>query len=95
MLQAASALWSLATENHEAQQAIAAAGGIAALVHVLGLGTATGFVSDRTYEQAAGALAALALDNPSNEQSIAQQLVALLGSTDLQAAARAARRQVH
>ena len=64
-------------------------GGVAPLVAVLGLGSA------RAQEQAAGALAALALDNPTNEKSIATMLVSLLGSSDRRASAKAARAISH
>ena len=81
----ASALWSLCIgKHHENQVAIANAGGIAPLVAVLGL------TSEKAREQAAGALAALALNNTENEEAIAQLIVSLLGSEDKQASAKAA-----
>lgn len=83
--EAAAALWSLSAQHYENQVAVADAGGIAPLVAVLGLG------SVRAQEQAAGALAALALDNTKNEISIAKLIVSLLGSDDKQASAKAAR----
>ena len=83
--EAASALWSLSSKNYANQVAIADAGGIAKLVSVLGL------ASVRAQDQASGALAALALDNVKNEQSIAQLLVGFLGLDDRQAGAKAAR----
>jgi hypothetical protein len=52
---------------------------------------ALGLNSVRAQEQAAGALAALALKNAQNESSIAELIVSLLGSTDKQASAKAAR----
>ena len=65
--------------------AISNAGGIAPLVAVLGLG------SVRAQEQAAGALASLALDNSKNELSIAKLIVSFLETDDKQASAKAAR----
>ena len=82
---AASALGALASGKHyENQAAIANAGGIAPLVAVLGLS------SHEAREQAATALAALALDNTKNEEAIALFLVSLLGSEDKQASTKAA-----
>lgn len=81
----ASALWSLSANNRGNQEAVANAEGIGPLVNVLGLGTV------RANEQAAGALAALALDNVKNELSIANRIVALLGSDNKDASATAAR----
>lgn len=83
--QASSALMSLAKKHYENQVAVAQAGGIAPLVACLGL------ASTRAQEQSAGALAALALDNKVNESSIATLIVELLGSTDKQTSAKAAR----
>ena len=57
---AASALLSLSSKHYKNQVAIADMSGIAPLVAVLGLG------SVRAQEQAAGALASLALDNAKN-----------------------------
>ena len=74
--EAAAALWTLASLHSANQIAIAEADGIAKLVSVLGVG------SERAQDQAAGALAALALGNTSNENSIAELIVGLLGSTD-------------
>ena len=82
--EAARALWALATKHYENQVAIANAGGIAPLTAVLGLGA-------RAQELAGGALAALALDNAANEESIAKLIVSLLGSDDKTASAKAAR----
>ena len=73
--QGASALWSLATKSFDNQVRIASAGGIAPLVAVLGLGSSA-------QELAGGALAALALDNPDNQASIATLIVSSLGSSD-------------
>lgn len=87
--EAAAALWSLSTKHYANQVAIADAGGIAPLVAALGL------ESVRGQEQAAGALAALALDNTKNELSIAKLIVSLLGSDDKQASAKAARAISH
>ena len=81
---AAAALWSLATKHYNNQVAVADADGIAPLVAVVGI------CGDVAQEQAAGALAALALDNSKNEVSIAKLTVALLGSDDKQASAKAA-----
>ena len=81
----AAALWALASHHSANQIAIAAADGIARLVAVLGVG------SDRAQDQAAGALAALALGNSSNEECIARLLVELLGSSNREATAKAAR----
>ena len=83
--EAASALWSLSAQHKVNQDAVAEAGGIAPLVAVLGLD------SVKAQEQAAGALAALALDNATNEASIAGLVVSLLGTDDKQASAKAAR----
>ena len=82
--EASAALWSLSSQHYDNQVAVADAGGIAPLVAVLGL------TSVRAQEQAAGALASLALDNTANEGSIAQLIVSLLGSDDKQASAKAA-----
>ena len=65
--------------------AVADAGGIAPLVAVLGLG------SERAQEQAAGALASLALDNAKNELSIAKLIVSFLETDEKLASAKAAR----
>ena len=82
---ASAALWALASGKHyENQVAIADAGGIPPLVAVLGL------TSEKAREQAAGALASLALDNTKNMSAIAQLIVSLLGSKDRQASAKAA-----
>ena len=81
--EAASALWSLVNKHNGNQVAVADGNGIAPLVAVLGLGSA------RTQEQAAGALAALALDNTKNELSIAELVVTLLDSEDKQVSAKA------
>ena len=83
--EACGALWSLSSGHNLNQIAIAEAGGISKLVVVLGQG------SLRAQDQAAGALAALALDNMKNEFSIAEMMVALLGSEDPKACAKAAR----
>lgn len=83
--EAAAALWSLSSAHFENQVGVADAGGIAPLVAVIGLD------SERAQEQAAGALAALALDNMANRSSIAELIVALLGSQDKHASAKAAR----
>ena len=83
--EASAALWSLAAKHYENQVAVANADGIAPLVAVLGLGSA------RAQEQAAGALAALALDNSQNEVTTATLIVSLLGSNDKGASAKAAR----
>ena len=83
--EAASALWSLASGSPTNQVAIADANGIARLVALLGNGSA------RAQDQAAGALAALALNNVKNELAIAQMIVTLLGSGDSAASAKAAR----
>ena len=80
--EAAAALWSLANTHFENQVAIAEAGGIPPLVAVLGLGP-------RAQDKAGGALAALALDNPDNERTIAKLIVSLLGSDASAKAARA------
>ena len=76
--EAAAALWSLSALHYANQVAVAEAGGIKPLVAVLGLD------SVRAQEQAASALAALALDNTKNELSIAELIVTLLGSKDKQ-----------
>ena len=83
--EAAAALWSLSSKHNANQIAISDAGGIEKLVAVLGLG------SVRAQDQAAGALAALALENTKNELSIAELIVSLLGSDDRQACEKAAR----
>ena len=83
--EAASALWSLSSNHFDNQVAIADAGGIAPLVAVLGLG------SVRAQEQAAGALASLALGNTKNELSIAKLIVSFLEADDKTASAKAAR----
>ena len=70
--QAAAALWSLAKQHYANQIKVAEAGGIAPLAAVIGLN------SIRAQEQAAGALAALALDNPQNVVAIAGLLVSLV-----------------
>ena len=87
--EAASALWSLSSEHYENQKAIADAGGIAPIVAVVGLD------SIKAQEQAAGALAALALNNDKNETFVAELVVSFLGSDDKQAAAKAARAISH
>ena len=72
--EAASALWSLCTGPHSANQdGIREAGGIAPLVRLIGVG------SGRAQEEAAGALAAIALNHTSNRESIATKIVGLLG----------------
>ena len=83
--EAASALWSLSSKHYQNQEAIAEAGGIARLVAVLSLG------SERAQEQAAGALASLALDNTKNELSIAKLLVSFLETEHQADSAKAAR----
>ena len=80
----AHALWALTTNNFQNQVRIAEAGGIAPLVSVLGLGSVG-------QEIAGGALAALALDNSSNEKAIAKLIVSLLGSEEQGESATAAR----
>ena len=70
--QASAALWSLAKQHYANQIKVAEAGGIAPLAAVIGLN------SIRAQEQAAGALAALALDNPQNVVAIAGLLVSLV-----------------
>ena len=70
--QAAAALWSLAKQHYANQIKVAEAGGIAPLAAVIGLN------SIRAQEQAAGALAALARDNPQNVVAIAGLLVSLV-----------------
>lgn len=80
----AQALEALTTGNYQNQVAIADADGIAPLLTVLGLGS-------RGQEIAGGALAALALDNSSNQSAIAKLIVSLLGSEDQGASAKAAR----
>ena len=83
--EAASALWSLSFQHNQNQIAVADAEGIPPLVAAIGLR------SERAQEQAAGALASLALDNVKNEQSIASLVVGFLASEDKAAAAKAAR----
>ena len=64
------------TVAHDFRMAVADAGGIAPLVATLGQ------ESIRAQEQAAGALASLALDNTKNELSIATMMVTLLASDE-------------
>ena len=82
---AASALWSLSSKHAKNQTAIAKAGGLSPLVALLGVGNA------ETQHEAAGALAAIALDNLSNENAIATMLVELLGSSVQETCTKAAR----
>lgn len=85
--EAASALWSFSTRHFANQVAIAKAGGVAPLVSLLGYG------GTYAQEQAAGALASIALDNPDNEGAIAEMVVGLLDDRgdDLETSAKAAR----
>jgi hypothetical protein len=82
---AASALWSFSANHAQNQAAIAEAGGLAPLVALLGVGGA------ETQLQAAGALAAIALDNPQNQNTIATMLVQLLTAPDTPTRTKAAR----
>ena len=82
---AASALWSFSSRHPPNQKAIAEAGGLAPLVALLGMG------KPETQTKAAGALAAIALDNPKNQDTIATMLVQLLSSTDVPTRTKAAR----
>ena len=82
---AASALWSFSANHAENQAAIAEAGGLAPLVALLGVGGA------ETQLQAAGALAAIALDNPQNQSTIATMLVQLLTAPDTPTRTKASR----
>ena len=78
---AESALWSFSANHAQ----IADAGGLAPLVALLGVGGA------ETQLQAAGALAAIALDNPQNQNTIATMLVQLLTAPDTPTRTKAAR----
>jgi hypothetical protein len=82
---AASALWSFSANHAQNQAAIAEAGGLAPLVALLGVGGA------ETQLQAAGALAAIALDNPQNQNTIATMLVQLLTAPDTPTRTKATR----
>ena len=71
--EAAAALWALAAGPHAAnQELIQLAGGIAPLVALVGAG------GMRAQREAAGALAAIALEHPSNREEISTQIVGLL-----------------
>ena len=82
---AASALWSLTSNHPKNQMIIAKAGGLAPLVALLGMG------NTETQHEAAGALAAIGLDNPSNQNEISTMLVGLLSSEVMQTCTKAAR----
>ena len=87
--EAAAALWALAAGPHAAnQELIQIAGGIAPLVALVGAGGV------RAQREAAGALAAIALEHPSNRDEIATQIVGLLGQREPRETGAAAARKV-
>ena len=87
--EAAAALWALAAGPHAAnQELIQIAGGIAPLVALVGEGGV------RAQREAAGALAAIALEHPSNRDEIATQIVGLLGQRGHRETGAAAARKV-
>ena len=85
--EAARALWSFSALHPSNQTAVAAAGGIAPLVQLLGAG------GERAQSEAAGALASLALEHDANRTAISTLLVRLLGyeGSDEETCTKAAR----
>ena len=83
--EAAGALWTLSSKSHDNQVGVADAGGISPLVALLDVN------SLRAQEKAAGALSALALDNPVNKTAISSMLVGMLNPKDWKASAKGAR----
>ena len=81
---AASALWSLTASHSENQNHVVSSDGLRPLCSLIGLGNA------ETQFEAAGALAAIALDNPLNQKKVAMMLVELLQSTDQETCTKAA-----
>ena len=82
---AAMALWSFTMKHASNQKQVAKAGGLAPLVALLGIG------NTETQHFAAGALASIALDNPSNETAIATMMTELVSSNDMETCTKAAR----
>lgn len=80
---AATALWSLCDKHGENQQLVAKFDGLSPLCSLIGMGDSS------TQYEAAGALAAIALENAANQHKIATMLSDLLQSEDLQICTKA------
>ena len=72
--EAASALWSLAAKHKDNQSTIATARGIPPLVTLIGTG------DEHAQAQAAGALTAIGLNHPTNQEAISEMLKQLLSA---------------